>query len=227
MASAPIYIGSYRSQFTQLLPGHSTRGVVLFAAGASGSRVHFATWACPSQSTQIQGLTVYLAQRVTKQEDMGVGAFVDGGAGSDTITRTVGDFTTDGWKVGQFMLVSGSTTLANDFGPLILTGVAAGTLTFATATVNTAENMIAGGRLWKTCMIGSILTPAPFGGQISGPTFLPSKTILDPAAIPGVQVTPQGEVFLMLGPNDALVGALSNVVTVNTITSVSVVAGDY
>jgi hypothetical protein len=69
-------------------------------------------------------------------------AFVDGGVSDDTITDSASGFVTDGFEVGDLITVAGATTAANDF-TIELTAVAAGTLTFATATVDTAEDGIA------------------------------------------------------------------------------------
>jgi len=66
-------------------------------------------------------------------------AFVDGGAGEDTITRTAADFVTNGYVVGDTLTVSGSTS--ND-GSYTLTGVAADTLNVATGLL-TAEGAAA------------------------------------------------------------------------------------
>jgi hypothetical protein len=64
--------------------------------------------------------------------------FVDGGGGSDTVTRGTGSFITDGFQVGGQMTVRNATTTANN-GTYVITGVAATTLTFATGSFNTGE----------------------------------------------------------------------------------------
>jgi hypothetical protein len=65
---------------------------------------------------------------------------VDGAGGDDTATRASGSFIDDGFKVGGKMVTRASTTAANDNadGYLII-GVAALTLTFATASFDTGE----------------------------------------------------------------------------------------
>ncbi len=65
-------------------------------------------------------------------------AIVDGGGGSDTITDSGSGFVTAGFEVGDLIVVSGATVAADNF-TVELTGVAAGTLTFATGTVDTGE----------------------------------------------------------------------------------------
>jgi hypothetical protein len=64
--------------------------------------------------------------------------FVDGAGGDDTVTRASGSFITDGFVVGGKMVVRSASTPAND-GSYTITGVAALTLTFATASFNTGE----------------------------------------------------------------------------------------
>ena len=73
-------------------------------------------------------------------------AFVDGGGSPDSITDSGNGFLTAGFAPGDVLFVQGATTPANDTaitGAVILT-VAAGTITFATGTVDTAEAGAAG-----------------------------------------------------------------------------------
>jgi len=64
--------------------------------------------------------------------------YVDGAGGEDTVTRATGSFITDGFQVGGQMTTRASNTPAND-GTYTITGVAALTLNFATASFNTGE----------------------------------------------------------------------------------------
>ena len=64
--------------------------------------------------------------------------YVDGAGGDDTVTRATGSFITDGFVVGGQMTTRNSNTPAND-GTYTITGVAALTLTFATASFDTGE----------------------------------------------------------------------------------------
>jgi hypothetical protein len=75
-------------------------------------------------------------------------AYVDGGGGSDTITDSENRFLLAGFRVGDTISSAGSTTGANNLSTVTLTGVAAGTLTFATATVDTAEAFVANTRVY-------------------------------------------------------------------------------
>lgn len=73
-------------------------------------------------------------------------AFVDGGAGADTITDSGNGFVTKGFAPGQKLFVQGATTAANDSAltGVRITSVEAGTLTLPTGSVNTAEVGAAG-----------------------------------------------------------------------------------
>ena len=82
-------------------------------------------------------------------------AYVDGGAGSDTITAAAGSFITQGFAPGDKIYTLGSTTAANNLVGVTLTGVVAGTLTFATGSINTAE-VFAAGAVLVCCKGGSV-----------------------------------------------------------------------
>lgn len=88
-----------------------------------------------------------LARRASGVVFQGVGAtLVDGGAGDDSITRSSGSWLTDGWAPGMVMVLKGATTAANDtaVSGVMITGVTASALSFATGTVNTGEVFAAG-----------------------------------------------------------------------------------
>jgi len=70
-------------------------------------------------------------------------AFVDGDTGDDTITDSADGFVDAGFKIGDVITIAGATTSANNT-DYTLTGVAAGTLTMATASIDTAEAGIEG-----------------------------------------------------------------------------------
>lgn len=65
-------------------------------------------------------------------------ALVDGAGGSDTVTDSGSGFVTAGFEVGDLIIVSGATDDSDNV-LVELTGVAAGTLTFATGTFTTGE----------------------------------------------------------------------------------------
>lgn len=72
-------------------------------------------------------------------------AFVDGGGSNDSITDSGNGFITQGFAPGDVLFVTGATTAGNDSGctGAVLLSVVAGTIEFATGTVNTAEAGIA------------------------------------------------------------------------------------
>ena len=89
---------------------------------------------------------VILQSNESKSSVTGVDiAFVDGGAGEDTITRTAADFVTAGFVVGDIITIAGSTSNDGDY---TLTGVAAGVLNIATGSL-TAE--VAGDTVTCSC----------------------------------------------------------------------------
>lgn len=71
-------------------------------------------------------------------------AYADGGLGEDSITTTAGSFITAGFAPGDKIYTYGSTTAGNDLEGVVLAGVTADTLTFATDTVDTAQDFAAG-----------------------------------------------------------------------------------
>jgi len=195
MAVRPIFIGTWRVENTALIAAHGTGlALVGFTAGSSGSRVHGISVAATDAGGNT--MVLYYAKRMTLQSAMTVGAFVDGGGGSDTITRTGGSFITDGWLVGDRLLVSSPTTLANSFF-ITLTGVAALALTFATATVDTAENLPTGSIIWKLSQL-HLTTLAANAGNAVGTDAL-DMLITD---WPIADVTPDR--YIILEANDAL-----------------------
>lgn len=70
-------------------------------------------------------------------------AFVDGGANDDTITDSAEGFVLAGFETGDTIAITGATTAGNNT-EYTITNVVAGTLTFATGSVTTAEAGIEG-----------------------------------------------------------------------------------
>ena len=195
MAASPIFVGTWRNENTVLIASHSTtRALIGWTAGASGSRIH----SINATNTDAGGntLVMYYAKRMTLQSNMGVGAFVDGGGSDDTITRTVGSFITDGWTIGDRLLVADPTTLANSFF-VTLTGVIALTLSFVTATVDTAENFPSGAIIYRLAQLHLSTLAANAGNAASTDSL--DMMITD---FPSVDVTPDR--YLTLEANDCL-----------------------
>ena len=199
MATSPLFAGSRRVQKTALIPGMGTRPRIIADPGASGSEITAISVA--SSDGAANDLQFGMSEVVTDQSDMGVGALVDGGVNSDTITRTAGSFVADGWKVGERLLVRNATTLANDF-LAVLTAVSALSLTFATATVDTAEDLPSGATLHRYHDLGYVDVDAGAGSPsvvgVSG---------LDTTQMPWLDPSP--ERLLNLGSTDFLCAAVA------------------
>lgn len=199
MAADPVYGGFPKSQARTFVNGHSTRPRPIWTPGASGSRVFFASMAASLATNP----TLYLAEQMTLQSAMGTGAHVDGGGGSDTITRSSGSFVTDGWQIGDILWVLGSTTLANDY-KIQLTNVASGTLTFATATVTTAENLPSGSILYRLHQLVTVAGASNTGNS----TTVPATNLLDIAMVPAL--FPGSDAALFVPPTWLLTASLSS-----------------
>lgn len=218
MATSPIFVGTQKSKTATIDSNHSTRPVVVMAAGSSGARIHQQI-ACSSDASA-NTIKVYHCEKLTAQDAMGTGAFVDGGAGSDTITRSSGSFITDGWKVGDLLIVSGSTTRANDFA-VRLTGVASGTLTFVTGTVTTAENLPTGAMLYRGGQF-QLSTLAANAGNVAGTT---SFDLLSSTYAPEVDDTPYR--YRTLGAYNAIAVALGTALGAGEYLDVTTAYADY
>ena len=122
-------------------------------------------------------------------------AYVDGGAGSDTITAAAGSFVTAGFAPGDKIYTFGSTTAANNLVGVTLTAVAAATLTFATGNVDTAEVFAAGAVL--VCCKGGSLRDIMKDGVIN--VYSGSQPASPDSAISGTllgQITVSGGAFV-------------------------------
>lgn len=74
-------------------------------------------------------------------------SYVDGGVGDDRITDINNNFIKAGFRVGDAITTTGSTTGTNDITAVVLTGVTAGSLSFATGTLGVSEPFIVGTKL--------------------------------------------------------------------------------
>ena len=219
MADSPIFIGSWRVENTVLIAAHSTTlALPIFTAGSSGSRVHGISLAATDSGANTAVL--YYAKRMTLESEMTVGAFVDNGGSPDTITRTAGSFVTDGWLVGDRLLVSGPTTLANSFF-VTVTVVAALTLSFVTATVDTAENFPTGAVMWRLSQLHLTTLAANAGNAAS--TDALDMLITD---WPIADITPDR--YIILGANDSLAMSVGTAVGASPDRiDISTFGGDY
>lgn len=88
----------------------------------------------------------------------------DNGVSSDTITDSSNRFKDAGFRVGDAITCANSTTAGNDISGITLTGVANGTLTFATGTLAATESFLSSttvtsnnGGSFKTLMQNGII----------------------------------------------------------------------
>lgn len=217
MGTQPIFISTYRNEHQQFVPGYATRPRKLWTPGASGSRIHAVNIA--TNDSVANELQLYVGKKITDQADMGTGALADGGAGDDSITRTTGSFVTDGWRVGERLLLQGATTLANDF-EAFLTTVAATTLGLPTGTVDTVENLPSGAELFRLLKLTYLAVPLG-----SGEPSVVAVSGLDITQMPALDASPDR--FIMLGPNDVLFGAVTTLMGTDEVLDVVVSGGDY
>lgn len=151
MADRARYVGALRDGQAKFTLADALLPKLLFEAGAEDSRLH--AIGAVNQNNAANTLLLYQCREMTRQADMGVGSHIDGGAGSDLIQRTAGDFVQDGWKVGDSLIVQGSTTRGNDFYTTLST-VTNTTLSFATGTTANAEDLPLNARLWRATLLG-------------------------------------------------------------------------
>ena len=203
MATAPIFVGTWNVQATTFIAAHGTAlALPIFTAGSLGSRVHGIGYTATDAGASTAIL--YYGTRMTLQSAMGTGAFLNNGGSPDTITRTSGSFVTDGFLVGDRILVSGPTTLANSFF-VTLTVVAALTLTFVTATTDTAEDFPTGAIIYRLAQMHLTTLAAQAGNAASTDSL--DMLITD---YPIADVTPDR--YIILGANDILALSLGTAI---------------
>jgi hypothetical protein len=202
VTSSPVFVQAPVTQHLLLLPAHGTRYRPLWrpdltSARAAPNGANIAKIMAASNDAGNNEIQIGIAKALTLVANMGTATFVDGGGGSDTLTRSAGDFSADGWNAGDRIQVLGATTVANDF-DAILSSVAAGTLTFPTATVSTGEAMPAGSMLLRltTLWRKSILASAGNSASVN------PQSLLDNAVQAALNAAPKR--FLDLGADDFL-----------------------
>jgi len=124
-------------------------------------------------------------------------ALVDGGASDDTITDSGNGFIDAGFAPGDVLFVQGCTTAANDSAltGVVITSVAAGTLTIPTLSVNTAEVLPAGGVI--AVAVGGSLKDILKDGKL----MIYTGSVFDPDDGPGTRtllltITESGGTFV-------------------------------
>lgn len=218
----PTFLGQPRGQHTQFIPGFSTRYRPIWDptafSGTKGSKL--IQFGITSSDTGANKLLLAKGKALTLQSNMGVGTFVDGGGGSDSITRTSGSFVSDGWLDGNVLQAIGATTLANDF-RAVLTSVAALTATFATGTVSVQEALASGAKLYKLVQIGLIEIAAQ-AGTVSATA---SVNGLDTSEMPWINTKPND--YMPIAADEVLFGALSTALGTGEVVDVNIVGADY
>lgn len=224
MATTPLFVSAPRTQLTLFVPGHGTRPRVIFSPGTSGSIVN----KIMAASTDGSANNVQLghAEALTLQSNMGTGSLVDNGGSADTITRTSGSYVTDGWLVGDRLMVQGATTLANDF-EVVLTAVTSTTLTLATGggTVNTAEDLPSGAKLYRLVYFSYIDLAANAGSSSTA-----GVSLLDETKAPALNNKPQRTLQIQdsaAGNEMVIAASLATALGIGETVDITVEAGDY
>lgn len=148
-----------------------------------------------STDSVAKSVLLFIGQQLSVYENMGV--VTTTATTNATITRTVGSFITDGWKVGSHAMLDGSLSAANDGNPVAVTAVTTTTLTLnGVSAVSVAETQGAGFRLFQVAQVTRIPIPANSGN---------SDAIL-PVRLIGNSNDPRGDNSgMMLGENEVLI----------------------
>lgn len=213
----PIHIAGWATNPVRLKNGHATRPVLVFTGGDYGARLHALSAVNIGSANTVKR---FIGKRLSVQSLMGVGTLVDGGGSADSITRTAGDFLADGWTVDDWIVVRGATTLANNFLALI-TAVTATTLTFATATVAGANEVLpVNAELWRVHQ-QALSTIAANAGNAAGTKALDLLS----ADLDMIDATP--ERFMTFGTNDAVFAAAGSTITAGSFIDITPYMGRY
>ena len=218
----PQFVGYPRNVGFQFLAQHPiARYRPLFVAGENGSRI----WAVAASCVQATGLILGVGKLIhTPATDWGGGAIVDGGASDDTMTRVSGSFITDGYLVGQRIQIIGAPTITNDCQPYIKT-LAAGTLSFATATVGTSETLGDAAKIYRIQSIGGPAVAAN-SGYAAGTTSASCINATTMTMVIGA--TTMLDRYITLGAGDILFGYPTVVMAAATVSlDVTVFGFDY
>ncbi len=221
MATTPIFAGTRRFSSLQLIPAYQTRPRVLWdpTAGGRSEGSEIKRISLSSNDALVNRVQFFHATPRTLQSAMGTGSFVDGGGGDDSIARTAGSFVAEGWRAGERLLVTGATSVANDF-DIILGSVSALSLTFATGTVSVAEELASGAALHLLSPLGYVEVPAGAGEPVAV-----GVSGLDTTQMPWLDPAPNR--LMELGPDDYLCCAVETILGTGEIISITAQGGDY
>lgn len=213
MATSPVFIGTYKTELTHLVPANSTRYKRVWASGASGSRIHAISLS--SLDAAANTIKLALGKALTLASNMGTTSFNS----STTITRSAGSFITDGWSVGERLKIFGATTESNNT-EVILTTVAATTLTASAASFGTES-------IPSTAILYRLAQVATYNIAINAgylPNVLPIS-LLDGSKLPAAFMG--DDTLLSLGASDAIFLAPGTTLTGSELIDVAVHGGDF
>ncbi len=241
MAFAPAHIGNWRNDRAdrvRIKPGHGVRPVRWAVGGAGNQSANAASpgSVARGQAGLVGGSRFHLMQAVNTgaantlkrwlaDRLTTVDASTNTGAvtlTATTMVRTNGSWLTDGFAVDDFLIVDGTTTLANSTGAVISAISGDGkTLTFPASTFGTAEALPVGATLWRG--IGQPLSGlAANAGNAAG---TPALNVLTDGN-PGVSSTVENSAF-HLGASVGLFAALGTALTAGQFVDLTAIGGDF
>jgi hypothetical protein len=157
-----------------------------------------------SSDATLRYLNLFIGKELTLGANMGTVAYT--ATTNATITRTVGSYITEGWKVGMKLMGFNSTNSSNDGKPVSVTAVTATTLTLnGVSAISVAGTQDANLRLFAIAQRTEIAIAASAGTNGSS---APVKLIgngQDASTFPGIQL---GEKNVLIGSMAAAVSAL-------------------
>lgn len=178
-------------------------------AGEAAVRQRVLTGGCQINDGRItstdaaaKSLLLYIGEQLSLYVNMGT--VTTTATTNATLTRTVGSFITDGYQVGQSVMLVGSLSNTNNLRPAIITAVTATVLTFSgVAAISVAETQGAGFRVLRVAQVGRIAIPANSGNSDTIPPVKLIGHVNDAATTDTIA----------LGATDVLIGAMSAAVS--------------
>ncbi|SFC21840.1 hypothetical protein SAMN05428997_1052 [Bosea sp. CRIB-10] len=233
----PIYVGSYRNQLSAIVAGDGFAAVPVWvpqpaigSATLRGSRVHAIV--ASSNLTLLTKLLVIMKALAVTKSGAGEGGNLAFGTAT-TITRSdtsQKDFVKEGWRVGDRVAVfdrgnrTGGLTTAANRKVAQITGVAAGTLTFAAATW-TAEAIPSTAAIHRVSPMGMPVSVSAGAGNSAA---VQPANILSTLNMPWLPNRP--DTADVVGPDEAIIAMLSSTNTVlgaGDVIEITATGGDY
>ena len=135
-----------------------------------------------SETATARAMFIYLGVQTTLYANMGTVTVTN--TTNNTITRTLGSFVTDGYQVGDVIMVFGSSASNNNGVVSYVTTVVSGTLTLNGVTLPSATTEAAGFRIVRVSL--RTIRNIPFGAGFAAAGTTPAVQLLggsqDPAA---------------------------------------------